>query len=149
MSVAFRNVEGSPDLPVERWPYEALVAAVERGTIGDWLPIIRAIERAPWGEVARRVESYLSYEQPWGVAPLLSRTIARARAEAERHERDVVAARVRELIERSGLSREAFARQIGTSRSRLSTYASGRVVPAATLLVRMEGVAPEGPLGAA
>jgi DNA-binding transcriptional regulator YiaG len=141
MSVAFRNVEGSPATPVEAWPYEALVSAIERGTISDWLPIVRAIELRPWGRTARRIEEYLGYAHPYGVGPLLSRTITRARSAAETHERETVAARVRSLIDRSGLSSEEFARTIGTSRSRLSTYASGKVVPAATLMVRMEMVA--------
>jgi len=35
----------------------------------------------------------------------------------------------------------AFAEAIGTSPSRLSTYANGRVAPSATLLLRMERVA--------
>lgn len=141
MSTAFRNVEGSPAMPLEQWPYEALVAAIERGTIGDWLPLIRAIERRPWGPVARRIDGYLAYASPYGSGPLLQRAIARARAAAQAHERAVVAARVRALQRRSGLSNQEFAQAIGTSRSRLSTYASGKVVPAATLLVRMEGLA--------
>lgn len=139
---AFRNVEGSPDLPVDQWPYEALVAAIERGTLRDWLPILAAIRRSPWGVVARRVEAYLGYESPYGVGPLLRRAVAAARRDAESAERAVVAGRVRELVARSGRSREEFAREIGTSRSRLSTYCTGRVAPAATLLVRMERVQP-------
>lgn len=141
MSTVFRNVEGSPRLPPEQWPYEAVVASIERGTIGDWLPLIRAIERSPWGAVARRVESYLEYSTPYGVGPLLQRAIARARSQAEADERQAVAAEVRSLIEASRLSHEQFARAIGTSRSRLSTYATGKVVPAATLMVRMRTVA--------
>jgi DNA-binding transcriptional regulator YiaG len=141
VSTAFRNVEGSPRSPVEDWPYEALVTTIERGTITDWLRIIRAIQQRPWGKVARRVDQYLGYASPYGVGPLLSRAIARARATAEAREREVVAGRVRDLISQSGMSAEEFAKAIGTSRSRLSTYASGKVVPAATLLVRMEAVA--------
>ncbi|MGF1647054.1 MAG: helix-turn-helix domain-containing protein [Kineosporiaceae bacterium] len=38
---------------------------------------------------------------------------------------------------RSGLTSTEFASRIGTSRSRLSTYASGRVVPSAALMVRI------------
>ncbi len=141
MSVAFRNVEGSPTTPVAQWPYEALVAAIERGTLQDWRPILAEIRRSPWGPVARHVESYLGYESPYGVGPLLRRTIDRARADAVADERAAVARRVQELIERSGLTRDRFAREIGTSRSRLSTYASGKVVPSAALMVRMERVA--------
>lgn len=140
MTTAFRNVDGSAAMLAEQWPYEALVAAIERGTIRDWLLLIRAIERRPWGSVARRVEQYLGYASPYGVGPLLSRSITRARAAAHARERQLVAAQVRSLVRRSGLSSEEFARAIGTSRSRLSTYASGKVVPAATLLVRMQAV---------
>lgn len=146
MSTAFRNVEGSKAMPVEQWPYEGLVATIERGTVSQWLPLIRAIERSPWGTVARRVDQYLGYASPYGTAPLLRRTINRARAAAETRERDVVSEQVRSLIRLSGLSQEEFARAIGTSRSRLSTYASGKVVPAATLLVRMESVAGQRPV---
>lgn len=138
MSVGFRNVEGSPDLPVDRWPYEAIVATIERGTLRDWLPILRAIRAAPWGSVARQVEEYLGYASPYGVAPLLRRAIASARAEQEESERDEVAGRVRAAVARSGLGQRDFASAIGTSRSRLSTYCSGTVMPSAALLVRIE-----------
>lgn len=141
MTVRFRNVDADPLGPVELWPYEALVTAVERGTAVDWARIARAIERRPWGEVARQVEAYFGYERPYGVAPLLERVIARARAAAEVREREEVAGEVRELQQRSGLGTEAFARAIGTSRSRLSTYRTGRVTPSAALMVRMRGVA--------
>jgi DNA-binding transcriptional regulator YiaG len=86
------------------------------------------------------VDEYLGYASPYGVAPPLRRTITRARSAAEAREREVVASRIRSLMRESGLSSEEFARTIGTSRSRLSTYASGKVVPAATLLVRMESL---------
>ena len=67
--------------------------------------------------------------------------VARARQLAINSERHNVAAEVRDLVGRSGLSRQDFADRIGTSRSRLSTYMSGKVVPSATLMVRMRRVA--------
>jgi hypothetical protein len=136
VTVVFRNVDVADDR-VEAWPYEALVTAIERGTIGDWARIGRAIGAEPWGEVARQVEEYLEYADEPGVGPLLRRRIARARAQREQAEREAVAAEVRGHVARSGLSREQFARRIGTSRSRLSTYCSGRVTPSATMLLRM------------
>lgn len=48
-----------------------------------------------------------------------------------------MATEVDRLIRESGLSRAEFASRIGTSSSRLSTYATGRVTPSAALLVRM------------
>lgn len=140
MSAAFRNVDVDPSSPVEDWPYEALVAAIERGGIGDWARIARAIGQDPWGPVARQVEERMSYERPYGVAPLLERAIARSRAEAVRAERAAVADEVGELVERSGLAMGALAERLGTSRTRLSTYRSGAVTPSAALLVRLRRV---------
>lgn len=141
MAVAFRNVDVPAGAPVERWPYEALVAVIERGTVGDWARVTRAVRADPWGPVARQVELYLSYAQPWGVAPLLERTLAAARAQAAADERAAVAAEVRALVDASGVGLAEFASRIGTSRTRLSTYRSGRVTPSAALLVRMRRAA--------
>lgn len=138
MSRAFRNVEGDPETDPAAWPYEAIVSTIERGTLRDWLPLIAAIERAPWGAVARQVEDYLAYATPYGVGPLLARTVTRARARAERSERDEVARRVRAALARTGATQARFADEVGTSRSRLSTYCSGTVVPSAAMLVRIE-----------
>jgi transcriptional regulator with XRE-family HTH domain len=55
-------------------------------------------------------------------------------------ERADVAAEVRDLVGRSGLSKQDFAGRTGTSRSRLSTYMSGKVTPSAALMVRMRRV---------
>lgn len=140
MSVAFRNVEVALAAPVEQWPYEAIVTAIERGSLADWVPIARAIRRSPWGIVARQVQDFLGYARPYGVGPLLARAIVRARRDRARDERDEVAAMVGACIAGSGLSRAAFAREIGTSPSRLSTYESGKVVPSAALLLRMTRV---------
>jgi DNA-binding XRE family transcriptional regulator len=142
MTPAFRNVE-LPDDALPSWPYEAIVTAIERGTIGEWARLGRAIGECPWGEVARQVEEYLSYADEPGVTGLLRRRVARARAERELQERVEVAARVREYAELSGLSREEFARRVGTSRTRLSTYCTGRVTPSAALMLRMSRV-PQG-----
>lgn len=140
MSVAFRNVDVDPDSPVDTWPYEAIVTVIERGTITDWVVLTRAIGDDPWGPVARQVEEYLSYEDPYGVGPLLARAVERARRQAEESERREVAQQVAALITRSGLTTAELASRVGTSRSRLSTYRTGRVVPSAAMLCRIERI---------
>ncbi len=137
MSLVLRNVDVDPVSPLDTWPYEALVTLVERGSVTDWARLAAAVHDDPWGPVARQVEDYLSYERPYGVAPLLQRTVQRARREAVQRERAAVGAEVDELARRSGLSTADLARRLGTSRSRLSTYRSARVTPAATFLVRL------------
>lgn len=137
----FRNVEAHPSDPVETWPFEAVLTAVERGTLADWRRLMEGVRRDPWGGVARDLGQALEVARPYGTAPLLERALERARQERARDERAEVARRVTAAIEASGLDRAAFAERIGTSTSRLSTYATGRVAPSSTLLVRMERLA--------
>ena len=141
MALQFRNVDASPDDEVATWPYEALVEAIDRGLVPDWQPIFAEIRRAPWGRVARRIERYLDYREHDGVSMLFALAIEHAREQSARAERAVVVERVRDAVDRSGLTRAAFAEAVGTSASRFSTYLSGRVVPSAAMLVRIERVA--------
>ena len=140
-ALKFRNVDASPDDPVETWPFEGILAAVERGTLPDWDRLATAIRADPWGPVAQQVLEAVHLSHPYGTTELLEAVVARARQLAISSERDNVAAEVRDLVGRSGLSRQNFADRIGTSRSRLSTYMSGKVVPSATLMVRMRRAA--------
>jgi DNA-binding transcriptional regulator YiaG len=140
-ALKFRNIDASPDDPVEAWPFEGVLAAVERGTLPDWRRLATAIRADPWGPVAHQVLEAVRLSRPYGTAELLEGVVARARKLATESEREDVASEVRALIGRSGLSRHDFAERIGTSRSRLSTYMSGKVVPSATLMVRMRRVA--------
>lgn len=141
MSVAFRNVDASPDDPVGTWPYEAIATTLERGLVPDWQPVFAEIRRDPWGPVTRKVELYLTYQPHPGVLALFTRAIVGARAASDRRDRDEVAARIRAALQRSGLTASRFAELVGTSASRLSTYAAGRVTPSAALLLRIERVA--------
>ena len=140
-TLKFRNVDASPDDPVETWPFEGILAAVERGTLPDWDRLAIAIRADPWGPVAQQVLEAVHLSHPYGTTELLEAVVARARQLAIDSERDNVASAVRDLVGRSGLSKQDFADRIGTSRSRLSTYMSGKVVPSATLMVRMQRVA--------
>ncbi|GAB3228135.1 hypothetical protein GCM10027447_19950 [Glycomyces halotolerans] len=143
MALRFRNLNVSPDDPVDRWPVEAVQTAMERGSVRDWRRLIEVIDRDPWGKTARQVEDVLTYSRPYGVANLMERVLQSARTGAERAEREAVAGRIRRAIDDSGLTRAEFASRIGTSVSRLSTYATGKVVPSAALMVRIERVAAE------
>ena len=140
-ALRFRNIDASPDDPVETWPFEGILAAVERGTLPDWRRLASAIRADPWGPVARQVLDAVHLSGPYGTTELLEGVIARARTRAAESERADVAAKVQGLVASSGLSKQDFAERTGTSRSRLSTYMSGKVVPSATLMVRMRRVA--------
>lgn len=141
MALKFRNIDAHPSDPVETWPTEGVMAALERGGLNEWARILVAVERDPWGPVARRLESALEATRPYGVGLLMEQELNAARHRAEAVERQQVADRVQQLIAQSGLGRADFAEAIGTSASRLSTYATGKVVPSAALMVRMERAA--------
>jgi DNA-binding transcriptional regulator YiaG len=141
MALAFRNLTITPDTPVSEWPTEAIQAALERGDLADWHRIVAEIGAGPWGNTARQVEEVLSHSRPYGVAEAMETIIGRARDRAEAAERAAVVAEIRVAIGRSGLSQAEFAAEVGTSASRLSTYASGKVTPSATLMLRIRRVA--------
>jgi DNA-binding transcriptional regulator YiaG len=138
MPLAFRNVTAELSDPVSVWPTEAVQAALEGGDLEHWRRLAAEINRRPWGRGARQVEEVLSHSRPYGVADLMESVIGRARARADEEERRTVAAEVRQAIAGSGLTRAEFAARIGTSASRLSTYATGKVVPSATLMLRIK-----------
>jgi len=140
-ALKFRNIDTSPDDPVETWPFEGILAAVERGTLPDWRRLATAIRTDPWGPVAHQVLEAVRLSHPYGTTELLELVVARARELAANSERADVASEVQTLVATSGMSKQDFAERIGTSRSRLSTYISGKVVPSATLMVRMRRVA--------
>lgn len=142
MTLAFRNITADPQDPVETWPTEAVDIALARGDIDAWRRLVAVVDRDPWGRTARQIEEVLSHSRPYGVAELLERAIETARREAEEAERQTVAARVRHAIEASGLTQAEFASRVGTSNSRLSTYATGKVTPSAAMMLRIEQLAP-------
>ena len=141
MANLFRNVDGSPSDPVDTWPYEGMVSVIERGNIRDWAPLIYFIRRDPWGRVARNLEIFLGYTSIEDVRVFFRLVLDDARERAEASERKHVQEIVEASWRRSGLSRQSFARAIGTSPSRLSTYFSGSVIPSAAMVVRMQRVA--------
>jgi DNA-binding transcriptional regulator YiaG len=141
MPLAFRNLAITPDAPVSQWPTEAVQAALERGDLADWHRIVAAIQADPWGKTARELEEVLSHSRPYGVSEAMETVLSRARQRAEANERAAVAAEIRDAVGRSGLSQAEFASRIGTSASRLSTYASGKVTPSATLMLRIRRAA--------
>ena len=139
-ALKFRNITASVDDPVETWPFEGILTAVERGTLPDWRRLAAAIRADPWGSVAQQVLEALELSRQYGTSELLTTVIERARQETADAEREQVAGEIRDLVARSGLSRQDFALRLGTSRSRLSTYMAGKVTPSAALLLRMRRV---------
>jgi DNA-binding transcriptional regulator YiaG len=87
------------------------------------------------------VEEILSYSRPYGVAGLMERALAAARQQTVKCEVKEVTDRIEAAQQASGLTVGQFATVVGTSRSRMSTYLSGKVMPSAAMLVRIERAA--------
>lgn len=137
----FRNLNVTPDDPVERWGVEGILAAIDRGSLSHWRQVAAAVAADPWGPVADDLVQALALAEDVGVAATLRRVLSRARDDAEAAARTEVRRRLRTLVDGSGLTAAQFARRLGTSASRMSTYLSGKVVPSAVVLVRSEAVA--------
>ena len=140
MALQFRNLTVTPADPVEEWGFEGLLAAVDRGGISDWRKIEVAVDREPWGEVAQTLGEVLACAEDLEAAEVVRAAVALARERAETAERREVAETLRSYVVRSGLNQHQFAKRIGTSASRLSTYLSGKVSPSAALVVRARRV---------
>lgn len=140
MTLAFRNLAVDSTEPVSTWPTEAVQAALERGDLADWQRIATEIRTDLWGRTARQVEEVLTHSRPYGVAEVMESVVDRARRRVEACEREAVASEVRRAIARSDLSRAEFAARLGTSPSRLSTYATGKVTPSAAMMLRIRRV---------
>jgi DNA-binding transcriptional regulator YiaG len=139
--VAFRNLTVSPDQPVEQWTTEGVLSALERGALKDWRRLARAVQAEPHGVVAEELLEAIEVTESRGVAAAMLQVVQNARMS----EAECIARRVRSCIRRSGLIQAAFAAKIGTSQSRLSTYARGTVTPSAVVMARIErAAAPSG-----
>jgi hypothetical protein len=141
MSVRFRNVDVDPTTDPDGWPFEAVLAVIDRGTISNWRRLAATIRRYPWGPLARAVETIVSWEEYYGVDALFADVIAGARSAADAEARRAYGAWIRSVRERSGMTLREFAPLVGTSAPRLSSYESGRVAASAGFLGRVDRVA--------
>lgn len=145
MALAFRNLDVSPQAPVEQWGFEGLLAAVDRGDLADWQRVAEAVARAPRGEVADLLAEVLDAAEDVGAVAAFRdylTLVAEREAVSERRE---VADELRALWRASGLDQGEYARRLGTSRTRLNTYLNGRTVPLATILIRAHRMAAASP----
>ncbi len=136
MSLKFRNITVAPSDPVDRWGFEGLLTAVERGGIDDWRRIADALTRDPRGKVASELAEVADAAENPAVPSLLQRVLQKSLRDSEAQERQEVVDELQRHLRGSGLSRADFAVRLGTSQSRLSTYLNGKVVPSAAVLMR-------------
>lgn len=106
-----------------------------------WRPILLPILRSPWASYGEDLLALVNEIGDRAAVDLIERFRDLSQEQQARRERDLVAAEVRRAVALTGLTQREFATHIGTSASRLSTYANGRVTPSATMLVRIRRTA--------
>jgi hypothetical protein len=118
-----------------------VVRVVEHGTAREWRAAVAPIARNPWGPECERLVNLATEAALPGLERGIRECCRVYRLRQEERERAVVAREIRRLVALSGLSQREFASYVGTSPSRLSTYATGKVTPSAAMMVRIQGVA--------
>ena len=125
-----RHLDYPPDTPVEELPSAALVDLLERGDLSDWRPVVVAIARDPYGDLADRVLELVDRFPMYGTSPLLRAWIERARASARPPELALPLAILRRHV---GLTQTQLARRVGMTQSDLSKFERRRDVRLSTL----------------
>jgi hypothetical protein len=117
---------------------EELLDVVRRGTISQWRASLAPIAASPWAPYGERLAE-LAEEAGLPVVANSMRECRRVyQLRAEDQERNAIAREIRRRVAVSGLTQREFATYVGTSPSRLSTYANGRVTPSAAMLLRIQ-----------
>ena len=116
------------------------LATCDGGGIHEWRGQVAHVAANPWNP-------YLDDVTALAVAadrPVFAAVLSEARKiyveRFERRERELVAKEIRRLVAMSGLTQREFARRMGTSASRVSTYVNGLVTPSASMMIRIRAV---------
>lgn len=133
MTLKFRNIEVTPEDPVEQWGVEGILTALERGNLNHWGKIIAAAKSN--ANVMRDLKVALKQSQNQAVARWLGWQLEPDTPELR------VARQLQYLRLQARLSQREFAERLGTSPSRMSTYLAGKVMPSADFMYRAEEVA--------
>lgn len=110
---------------------------VEHEDATVWRRHLASLADDPWSANANRLAALAQAPEAPASGRILADGLRRIRDATEATERCMVAERIRELVQLSGLPQQVFARRVGTSPSRFSTYVHGRTTPSATMLLRM------------
>lgn len=119
---------------------EEMKQAVEGETVVGWREQFALVAADPWAPYPIRVRRLAADAGYPEVAEAFERCMQVYRTQLEVEERRQVAREIRRLVAVSGASQREFARYVGTSPSRLSTYVTGTVTPSAVMLMRIARV---------
>lgn len=114
-----------------------------REHLPQWRAQILRYANDPWSPYAQHLLGLAEAAGMPEFATTIRDFVGTLRLHVDERDRQAVAAEILHLVSRSGLTQAEFARRLGTSPSRMSTYCSGQVTPSAALMVRMRRLASE------
>lgn len=95
-------------------PSAAIVDTLDRGDLGDWLPLVRAISADPTGALAQRVVDLVDAYPMYGTSPLWRAWLARRRVGSREP------ATLADVRRRQGVTQSELASRLGISQSDVS-----------------------------
>ena len=134
----FRNIEATPQDPVEEWGTEGILTALDRGTVRHWAQIVQAA-KDPESAVAQELAEALQMSNRRPAVIWVNEQLKIKRATPESR----VAQQLKIMLIQSGLNQSEFAEALGTSSSRMSTYLSAKVTPNAAFMIRAQDLVDE------
>ncbi|GAB3599019.1 helix-turn-helix domain-containing protein [Microbacterium tumbae] len=137
MPLRFRNIDATPADPVEEWGFEGMLAAIDRGYAADWRKLVSAVAVDP----ALRV----IFQEARAAAESRSTVVLldAALKEADAAPSEIALSRLRRAYRGTRMTQAELADRLGTSRTRLNSYLSGKVTPSMDVLVAVEQIADE------
>lgn len=134
------DVRANQSAPLLRSADE-LRSLVADGNVAQWRLQLSAIASGPWGPHGERLIAFADEADLPAVRMHVEQTIRYYKKRHEKAEKEAVAREIQRLVRLSGVTQRDFAKYIGTSASRLSTYANGVVTPSAAMLLRIRRTA--------
>jgi len=130
------GIEDERCAPVPRTA-ERFRGLLEQHGASAWRPVLANVAANPWGPDVTRL---LDLAEEAGMAAPAEAIAHCAEVFKKRHDeadRLEVAMEIRRLVAISGCSQRQFAKYVGTSAPRLSTYVNGAVTPSAAMMLRI------------
>ena len=135
MPLRFRNLDVTPDDPVEEWGFEGMLAAIDRGYATDWRKLITGVAGNP--DLRPVFDEARNAAESRSTVALLDAALEMA----ERTPAEEALARLRSAYRGTRLTQAELAARLGTSRPRLNSYLTGKVTPSMDVLVAVEQIA--------
>jgi hypothetical protein len=121
--VIHRHLDYGAGTPLWERGAAAVDDLLDRGDLGDWTPLARAVAADPFGALAVTVERICDAHPMYGTAPLWRAYVDRCRARFSgplHHSEPVRAWNLAELRRAAGLTQVELAKRLGMSQSDLS-----------------------------